>query len=76
MINISVNLANVIGRATDIVLHQAAAFHDRYLGDSIANLHAHLVSTDGTTIALSSFATFDDFCVYLWSAQHGSATGP
>jgi hypothetical protein len=50
------------------VLHQAAAFHDRYLGDSVTHLHTHLVSTDRTTIALTPFTTLDDFCINLWSA--------
>ena len=76
MVDISVNLSHVIGGTTDVVFHQAAAFHDCYLSNSITNLYTHLVPTDGTTIAFTSFATLDDFCINLWSAQHGSATRP
>jgi hypothetical protein len=56
------------------MLHQAAAFHDRYLSDSVTNLHTHLVSTDRTTIALTTFTALDDFCVNFWSAQCWTAT--
>jgi hypothetical protein len=57
------------------VLHQAAAFHDRYLGDSVTNLNTHLVTTNWTAIAFAAFATLDDLCIYLWSTQSWSATG-
>jgi hypothetical protein len=57
------------------VLHQASAFHDRYLSHTVANLYTHLVTTDWTTIALTSFATFDDFSINLWSTQCWAATG-
>jgi hypothetical protein len=57
------------------VLHQAAAFHDSYLGNTVTNLHTHLVTANRTTIALTAFAAFDDFSVHLWSAQRWSATG-
>jgi hypothetical protein len=70
-----VNLTDIICRTTDVMLHQAAAFHDSNLGDSVSNLHTHLVTANRTTIALTAFAAFDDFSVHLWSAQRWSATG-
>jgi hypothetical protein len=70
-----VNLTYIICRTTDVVLHKAAAFHDRYLGDSVTNLYTHLVSANRTTIALTTFTAFDDFSINFWSAQNWSATG-
>jgi hypothetical protein len=56
------------------VLHQAAAFHDSYLGNTVTNLHTHLVTANRTAIALTTFTAFDDLCVYLWTAQSWTAT--
>jgi hypothetical protein len=47
------------------MLDQAAAFHDCHLGDAISNLHAHEVTTNWSTIALTTFTTLDDFGINL-----------
>jgi len=58
-----VDLIGVIGGPTDIVLDQASPFEHRHLREVSANLHAHHVSTQWSTVALFALSALDQFCV-------------
>jgi hypothetical protein len=52
------DLRHIVCGTTDVMLNQAATFHHRNLGEIVSNLHSHEVTTNGSTIALATFATF------------------
>ena len=58
-VDVAVDLADVVGRAADVVLDQVAAFQHSHLGQDGAHLDAHQVAADGPPVALSATATFD-----------------
>jgi hypothetical protein len=60
-----VDLSDIVSWTADVMLNQAATFHDCHLGDAITNLYAHEVSTDWATIALTTFTAFDDLSIHL-----------
>ena len=75
-INISVNLTHVIGRTADVVLNQAAAFHDGHLSDAISDLNTHLITADRATIALAALTALDDFGIHLGCIANGTIARP
>ena len=58
-INVAVDLRHIVCGTTDVVLNQTATFHHRNLGEIVTNLHSHEVTTNWSTIALATFATFN-----------------
>ena len=59
------DLTDVVSWTADVMLDQAAAFHDCHLGDSITNLHTHEVATNWSTIALTTFTALNDLGINL-----------
>ena len=59
-INVAVNLRDIISQTAHVMLNQTSAFHHCNLCEIVTNLNSHEVATDWTSVALASFATFNN----------------
>ena len=58
-VDVAVDLADVVGRAADVVLDQVAALEHGHLGQRGTHLHRHQVAADRAAVALAAAAPLD-----------------
>ena len=64
-VDVAVDLADVVGRAADVVLDQGAALEHGHLRERRAHLHAHEVAADRAAVALAALAAVENVGVEL-----------
>ena len=72
-VDVAVDLADVVGRAADVVLDQVAALEHSDLGHVRADLHAHQVPADGAAVALAAAPLLEDV---EFGRRTATAAGP
>ena len=62
------NLADIVGRLAHVVLNEVAAFEHCNLGEVVAHLHAHQITSDRTAIALAATPLLEQIGIELGAA--------
>ena len=75
-VDVAVDLADVVGRAADVVLDEVAALEHGHLGERRADLHAHQVAADRATVALAPAALLEHVGVELGLTLTATAASP
>jgi hypothetical protein len=60
-VDVAVNLIDVVGRSTDVVLNQTATFQHCHLGEIVAHVHAHEIAPEWSTVSLFAAPPRNEF---------------
>jgi hypothetical protein len=53
-------LVGIVGWATDVMLNELSPLKNCHLGEPVTYLHAHEITTNGSTVALTATTAFHD----------------